>query len=188
MICHEHKFIHVHIHRTGGTSIERRFGHKSYDHRGINKYIEEYGKEVWDNYFTFAFTRNPWDRILGTYQWNRQIARAPLRERYGFDSMSFRDFVFRYKKLYKNNPQANSHCKWLVENNKPIVDYIGRFENYQSDYDIICDRIGIPRHRLPHVNKTDHKHYTEYYDDETKQVVADLYPDDIEYFEYSFEI
>ena len=67
------------------------------------------------------------------------------------------------------------------------MNYVMRFENLQEDFNAVCEKIAIPKQELPHVNKSTHKEYTEYYDDELRALVAKLYRKDFELFEYEWE-
>jgi len=66
------------------------------------------------------------------------------------------------------------------------IHFIGRFETLQQDFNTVCDRIGIVWQELPHRNKSEHKHYTEYYDDELREIVTERYASDIDRFGYEF--
>jgi hypothetical protein len=67
-----------------------------------------------------------------------------------------------------------------------MVDYVGRQETMQASYDVIADRIGLPRQALEVANASTHGPWRDYYDDALKRRVADLYARDIEVFGYSF--
>jgi hypothetical protein len=69
--------------------------------------------------------------------------------------------------------------------NSNSIHYI-RLENIQLDFNVVCDKIGIPNQRLDCYNQSKHDHYREYYDDETREIVAKKYEEDIEYFGYKF--
>lgn len=192
MIDHKNKFIFIHIPKTGGSSIESIFHPSIITETGMCKDIpnKHYtldsllkNEEIeLSNFFSFSFIRNPWDKILSHYLF---FIKA------GFDHRgSFFNFVKYYcgtnHKGWKNNdflPQFD----YLSLDNSLAIDFIGKFENLQEDFDVVCDKIGVARKQLPNTNKTQHKHYTEYYDNKTREIVAEKYAQDIEYFGYEFE-
>ena len=203
MINHKHKFIFIHIPKTGGTSIEDAlFSRKTRTKKNLwgepNKYqdgglqhliathiLNEVGEDIFSNYFKFSFVRNPWDKLVSQFKYNRN--RSDLREIIGVDKETkFHEYLIKLNST-RNHVQWDCQHKFLYDDNgKLLVDFIGRFENFQQDFTTICDKIGIPKQNLPHKNKTKREHYTKYYDDETKQIVAEKYAKDIEYFGYEF--
>tara|TARA_E500000331_G_scaffold353546_1_gene404463 strand:- start:949 stop:1416 length:468 start_codon:yes stop_codon:yes gene_type:complete len=141
-----------------------------------------------NNIFTFGFVRNPWDRAVSSWKFGSHYTNW---------NMNFVDFCRNLRNLEINpkNGKARDglllhvceqHPFLICENENLKADYIGRFENLQEDFNIICDKIEIPRKQLPRKNSTKHKHYSEYYDEETKQIVAEKFAKDIEYFGYKF--
>ena len=71
--------------------------------------------------------------------------------------------------------------------NPKQIDFIGRFEDRAKDLNFISKKIGINLNsRTKARSCPNKKYYTEYYDDETKQIVAEKYAKDIEYFGYKF--
>ena len=83
--------------------------------------------------------------------------------------------------------RMSNQLDWLIDSNDRVqMDYICRFENLQEDFNKVCDDIGFPKTELPYYNKSNHLHYSTYYDEETKDIVARRFSKDIEYFGYQF--
>ena len=75
MINHEHKFIFIHVPRTGGSSIEDQFnyreGREKNKHWTLYDWQNHLDKEVFNEYFKFTFVRNPWDRMVSLLKYGR---------------------------------------------------------------------------------------------------------------------
>ncbi|MBT5016362.1 sulfotransferase family 2 domain-containing protein [Candidatus Peregrinibacteria bacterium] len=141
----------------------------------------------WDSYFKFGFVRNPWDVVVSLYSYITQ-SRKDLHKIWEIDeSTSFHDFVMNAKVGYF--PQFMflcPQCDFLMDkSNKPIVDFIGRFENLENDFQKVCEKIEVTA-ELRKTNSSKHKPYQDYYDEKTKVKVADIFAKDIEYFKYKF--
>ena len=164
--------------------------------------------EFYESVFKFTFVRNPWDRIASLYKsylddptllsnlaGSRHAKGTSHRfeSRYSLDSSieGFRDFVGYLSTinivkigLYNRKEWShfNSQLDWIPND----IDFVGKFENLENDFNFVCDRTGHPRIKLPHKNKTEGKSYQELYDDKTKNVIFEMYNDEIKKFKYEF--
>lgn len=198
MISREHKFIFIHIPKTGGTSIEQALKAKvkgASKHRTVTDYENQLKSDI-EKYFLFSVIRNPWDKLVSYWKYRQGKSWAPIDGKIK-DFNTWLEFMLSLDLNNLKGKTANCNlsdlrtaldlqfnCLVNAKNNIN-VDLI-RFENLQEDFDIVCDKIGIPQQQLPHKNKGKHKHYTEYYDNETRQIVAEKYAKDIEHFGYKF--
>ena len=216
MIFHRQKGIFVHIPRTGGTSIEdmlwpdkktrteadlwmgfvdpyhNRFQTGGLQHLLAGQIRAAVGPETFARYFKFALVRNPWDKAVSQYFYMKK-----RRDLMDYVGMGEGDDLKRYLALItsKKHVQWEDQYKFIYNSDgQLLVDFVGRFENYSADVTRILNKLkvrmrllGIPLRKLLHVNKTSRRHYSEYYDDESRDFISNLYQKDIELFEYRFE-
>ena len=178
MICHEKKFIFLHVPRTGGTSIQCMLN-EAYAKCPGKKYKDFHSPhindlETYKEYFSFAFVRNPWERILSFY----------LFDKYGSNKHSF----FNWLKVMKyRNKFVNQMSNWILDSKNELrVKFVGRYEQYSSDIKKVCENLNISFKEPPLLNKTDHSYYTDYYDNKTKDMVYHLYKRDVVNFKYEY--
>ena len=190
MINHQYKFLFIHIPRTGGTSIESQFNHeesyKKNKHWTLIDWKKRLDPEIFDEYFKFSFVRNPWDFIISKYKdiwFTSEYPGGPIGEKAG---KSLKYFLEHYK-TPSHEKGETFHDYFDPEQ----MDFVGRFENRESDLGYISEKIGETIDGKTHLRKIqmrdkNKKHYTEYYNDETREIVAKKYARDIELFEYEF--
>jgi hypothetical protein len=68
-----------------------------------------------------------------------------------------------------------------------LVDKIYRMEEMDTLVADLRARYALTLDHTPHLNKTERKSLAEYYDDEARQFVEELYRDDLSVFGYRFE-
>ncbi len=137
----------------------------------------------WQSYFKFAFVRNPFDRYVSTCFFLHRNTPGFAQGAVPFMKQAILRPGFRQRILVR--PQ--SHL--LGDGNDRIgVDYVGRYESLQESFDHICRQIGAAKIDLGKKNTSKHKNYTEYYDEQLRQRVADFYAPDFENFDYSLDL
>lgn len=187
IISHKHKFIFIHSPKTAGCSVTVALLHSPNNllaeeikprHIGAKNIRKLVTEEVFLKYHKFGCVRNPWDLQLSKYFFVRKHPQASPQ----LSKLAQGDF----KTFIKNSKSIGSGFNNFKIEDEIVLDYIMKYESLQEDFNTVCDKIGIPRQELPHKNATEHKHYTEYYDDETRDIVSKFWARDIEYFGYEF--
>lgn len=200
-IIKKYKAIFVHIPKTAGISIKSIMDikHNSGHHRLTEGLIKSYPK-AWKEYFKFTFVRNPWDRIVSGFFFmflrirNRLKLDKPLNSRmktfdYCGDFKAFiRDLPHKIDDVFLVN-YFTPQTAWLFDrNDKPYpFDLVGKVETINEDFEALKTALNLSKDIvLPHHNKSTHKPYYRYYDDNMVEIVYNIYKKEIEYLEYKF--
>ncbi len=133
---------------------------------------------------TFAFVRNPWDRLLSLYTYFQ--GHSSLHEGVGEFSAFVRNVCSGVDLLgvqnYRGWSMANPQVRWLAI----VPNFIGRYERLDTDWVQLCELLEIPLLQLPQANKTDHLPYREAYNATTAAMVGEFYKDDCKAFGYEW--
>jgi hypothetical protein len=206
LISHKQKFIFIHVAKTGGSSVSHAlmpyckprifsFLHNYFHLININIFkpfpydghisaralANEIGHDTFNDYFSFSMVRNPWDWQLSMYHFMLSRPKHPTHQ-------TIKD-LGSFEKYIQWRSEVGMHSQKALLSNKKgelMIDYVGRFEELQKHFDIICEKIGI-KAELPHKKFLKKKKpYQFYYNSETRDMVAEFSKEDIDYFGYKF--
>jgi hypothetical protein len=177
----------VHINKTGGSSIERALNLR-FKHKTALEIIAKVGRPQWDQAYTFAAIRNPWDRVVSHYHYRAQTNQTNL----GTDAISFAEWVqLTYGSQdprYYDIPMAfMPQINWITDREgQLLVKFICRFERLDADFKNVCAHLNRVAAPLPRLKASSHGPYRDYYDSATAKIVADWFHKDIQSFGYQF--
>jgi len=199
-VSDSHKLVFVHIQKTGGITVHRLLNERIPDLRGLaarHGFASQGMDQLdeWDEYFKFAFVRNPWDRLVSWYSMVTTMPREgnELWQYVHDNSSTFEEFIYNCTdeveiKEGVHYSFAYNQLDYVTdEQGNLLVDFIGRFENFDKDVQEVFRRIGFKLETVPHMNSSGHRHYSTFYTPETELVVRERFKRDIEYFGYEFE-
>jgi len=207
IINHKYKFIFVHIHKTAGSSIRNSLlkldGSEFLAHHHTHLKWIDYKK--YEDYYKFCFVRNPWDRLVSWYFGILKLKSNNNLQKYIKScSNNFSEFLncrgiiketiynkkiesFNTKIPYFKSISYNQLDYVSDDSGNILVNFIGRFENLNNDWNTILSNLSINKIKLFFENKGYHKNYKEYYQKDDINKVYEMYKKDIDYFGYEYE-
>ena len=207
LISYTKKFIFIHNYKVGGTSIASAFesyGKTTKSYR-INKFLDKYTafkgykafrghitaselKEeipgfVFNNFFKFGFVRNPYDWHLSLYNYGKENNKLKEHNIY----KSFENFD-QYIDWRAQNVTTRQKDFFFDSHNMSLMNYIGRFENLDSEIEQISNKLGISV-VIPRMNQSinSKRKFEEKVTDLSPysiKIINDLYHDDFDLFGY----
>lgn len=212
IVSHRHRYVFVHIPKTGGTSLtlalEARVGKddiilsdtpKGRNRRSRVKDAPARGRlwkhstladieglvdpAIFADYLVLTLVRNPWARAVSYHRWLRGQ---------GFDhasvrlakTLEFRDFL-RHPLTQRQLAVPARH--YLTASTGPVAGLCLRLEHLDADLSALEAHLGFSLRPLPHENRSGHGDWRAAYDDEGAALLARLAAEDIARFGYRFD-
>tara|TARA_R110000772_G_scaffold148902_2_gene259524 strand:+ start:2250 stop:2852 length:603 start_codon:yes stop_codon:yes gene_type:complete len=196
-LYHKWKVAFVQIPKNASTSIHnvlRNSTDDSHDHELYIELLINNDPELVENYYSFAVVRNPYDRLVSTFEYMRD----PIHD-YGITG-TFEDFV---NEFYRRGPYFYTtesihlwpQARFVGVKDTVLIDDIIKYENLDTEWPKVVEKIaaGLPEgHTIPSIILSDDnvstlrigRPWEYYYTDELKEKVYNLYTRDFKLFGY----
>lgn len=156
---------------------------KNPPHPPASRMMEWIGERNWRNYTKFCFVRNPYRQVVSDYLWKSRNSRAQF---------SFSEYLHALADPARHSrivpPGWVSNWEMMSVDGKLALDYVGRFENMESDFADITSRLGVGRLQISGISakKSSDYDYRSFYSGDDVETVSRLFRREIEEFGYSY--
>lgn len=180
----EKNFVFIHVPKTAGTSIEYvDWIGSSIDKHGTLDDLYDFTDKTpeidMNNMFKFGFVRDPFTRFMSgvvNHVFNSDITDAEITK-FILEEVNFDKFVvLKQQNKFLTSQRGRKH-----------IDFIGRFENLQNDFNHVCRILGQPETPLGHQMQGHEVDYNALYTPETREKVINYYKKDFELFGYAYD-
>ncbi len=147
-----------------------------YEHMPATRVRALVGEEIWNSYHKFCFERNPWAKVVSYYNWKRlgQGRKLP----------PFREYVL------EKTHRLPLDARLYFDGDRCIVDEVLDFNDFKTTFAALCQRLGVPFDGNMPREKTNITEapvdYHTYYDDETREKIAECFAREIKLLGYRF--
>jgi hypothetical protein len=202
VINDKYKFAYIHVQKTAGSSLTEALlmidGSSNDNNQRKHIFINQ--SEVPQGYYKFSFVRNPWERMVSWWNMFEKKGKFNDFSTYILDNATnfseFLDAINIDDNIKKSTPLLKSYGKsisvnqldYLIdENENMIMDFVGRYENLQEDFNTILTNVKLPNIILNQKNKFDRPDYKTFYTNpEDIEKVRVMCAKDIAYFNYEY--
>ncbi|MEX1081489.1 MAG: sulfotransferase family 2 domain-containing protein [Halofilum sp. (in: g-proteobacteria)] len=166
----------------------RRRSDRFSQHATARELRDRLGGDCWDRYLTLTIERNPWDRAVSRYWW--QKFRWERRGRTNFPGIS--DYL---KYLAKHKPHWLTNWTHYAEGDQILVDRVLRYEQLAFDLVRLSRELGLPDDALELPGRRakggfrpQQDHYSQTLSHDDRRLIENLCCREIEAFDYRFEV
>ena len=140
-------------------------------HKGITYWAELYPKK-WKEYYKFAFSRNPYDRLIS---WYFSAKKINLKEA---DNL----------KKFIHHRQCSIQLKYFQYKGNYVMDDVFDYNDYEKVLPKICKKLGFTMNPIKLILREDRNHYSKYYTKELIEFINNsTHKQDLTFFKYKFE-
>ena len=209
MISHKYKFIFLHIPKCAGTSVNKMLSEKTnFDYKSPN-YEFLYGwcpkrkifmqhatvqelfeldlisANIWNSYYKFTIIRNPWDRIISSFNWIKSDLKI---------NGSLTDFLFLKNKFSSiSNPNPLTYRADHLKTQSEFIFFedfkLDNIFNFDDIHNINFNKLlNCKNLELEHYKNSNlKKHYSNFYTNTQIKIVEKIYSEDIINFSFKFD-